>query len=123
MRPRVLLFGGMLGTLATVLAAIAVFAPGVVEAAGPLAGLASALEEVDRRQLLLLASAVVGLFVSAVSWRATVVRPRRGRRLRRGDRRPAGVGHKRAPASNGERPRRRVRRRRRWQRQRGQSGS
>jgi len=70
MRPRVLLFG-MLGTLATVLAAIAVFAPGVVEAAGPLAGLASALEEVDRRQLLLLASAVVGLFVSAVSWRAT----------------------------------------------------
>ncbi|SFR89072.1 hypothetical protein SAMN05216559_0573 [Halomicrobium zhouii] len=70
MRPRVLLFGA-LGTLATVLAAVAVFASGVVEAIGPLAGLASALGEVDRRQLLLLASAVVGLFVSVVSWRAT----------------------------------------------------
>lgn len=70
MRPRVLVFGA-LGTLATILAAVAVFAPGVVETAGPLAGLASALGEVDRRQLLLLASAVVGLFVSAVSWRAS----------------------------------------------------
>jgi len=70
MRPRILLFGA-LGTLVTVLAAVAVFASGVVEAIGPLAGLASALGEVDRRHLLLAASAVVGLFVSAVSWRAT----------------------------------------------------
>lgn len=69
MRPRVVVFGA-LGTLITLLAAAAVFAPGVVESVGPLADLAATLDEVDRRQLLLLASAIVGLFVSAASWRA-----------------------------------------------------
>lgn len=77
MRARIAVFGA-LGTLVTVLAAVAVFAPGVVERVGPLAGLAAVLDEVDRRQLLLLASVAVGLFVSAVSWRAT--RSARGER-------------------------------------------
>lgn len=70
MRLRIAVFGA-LGTLITVLAAAAVFAPDFVQRVEPLAGFAATLGEVDRRQLLLLASALVGLFVSAASWRAT----------------------------------------------------
>lgn len=70
MRPRIVVLG-TLGTLITVVAAAAVFAPGVVRSVGPLAGVVDTLAEVDRRQLLLLTSLVVGLFISAASWRAT----------------------------------------------------
>lgn len=77
MRPRVVVFGA-LGTLTTLLAAAAVFSPGFVESVGPLATLADTLDGVDRRQLLLVTSVVVGLFVSGASWRAS--RPARTER-------------------------------------------
>jgi hypothetical protein len=70
MRPRIVVFGA-LGTVVTLLAAAVVFAPGFVQDVEPLAGLAAALEKIDRRQLLLVASLVVGLFVSAATWRAS----------------------------------------------------
>lgn len=70
MRVRVVVFG-LLGTLVTLLAAAAVFLPRFVQGVGPLAGFAETLAGIDRRQLLLLASGAVGLFVSVATWRAT----------------------------------------------------
>lgn len=67
---RVVAFGA-LGTLATVLAAAVVFAPGFVATVRPLAGAADALAGVDRRQLLLVASLLVGAFLTVTGWRAT----------------------------------------------------
>lgn len=70
MRLRIVLFGA-LGTLATVLAAAIVFVPGFVDGVEPLASVADALADVDRRQLLVAASVLVGLFVSVASWSAS----------------------------------------------------
>lgn len=70
MRLRIVVFGA-LGTVITLLAAAVVFAPDFVQRVEPLAGFAATLGDVDQRLLLVLASAVMGLFVSAATWRAT----------------------------------------------------
>lgn len=69
MRLRVAVFGAV-GTAATLLAAAIVFTP-VVESVQPLAGVADALAEVDERQLLLVASLLVSIFLAAIGWNVT----------------------------------------------------
>ncbi len=70
MRTRVVAFGA-LGTLVTLVAAAIVFAPEVVAGVEPVTGVADALDEVDTRQLLLVASGVVGAALSVAGWRAS----------------------------------------------------
>lgn len=70
MRLRVAVFGAV-GTAATLLAAAIVFTPGLAESTQPLAGVADALADVDERQLLLVASLLVGVFVAVIGWNVT----------------------------------------------------
>lgn len=69
MRLRVAVFG-VLGTVATVLAAIILFAPDLV-GLETVTGIAGGLGDVNTRHLLLVTGVLVGLFLSLVGWNAT----------------------------------------------------